>query len=73
MARYIRLRFYKFIKKYRGYVMDDLILIQSKKLRRRVEEKLRQCKVEDLIKIADFLGVLVQRKLRVYLLENRGK
>lgn len=53
--------------------MDDLILIQSKKLRRRVEEKLRQCKVEDLIKIADFLGVLVQRKLRVYLLENRGK
>jgi hypothetical protein len=40
--------------------MDDLILTQSKKLRRRVEEKLRQCKVEDLIKIADDLGVSVQ-------------
>lgn len=53
--------------------MDDLILIQSKKLHRRIEEKLRRCEVEDLIKIADYLGVSVQRKLRGYLLENRGK
>jgi hypothetical protein len=53
--------------------MDNLILTQSKKLRRRVEEKLRRCKVEDLIKIADYLGVTVQKNLRGHLLENRGK
>jgi hypothetical protein len=53
--------------------MDDLILTQSKKLRRRIEEKLSRCNVEDLIKTADFLGVTVQKKLREHLLEKRGK
>ena len=53
--------------------MDNLILTQSKKLRRRIEEKLRRCKVKDLIKTADFLGVTVQKNLRKHLLENREK
>jgi hypothetical protein len=51
--------------------MDDLILTQRKKLRRRVEEKIRRCKVEELIKIADYLGVRVQKKLREHLPDNR--
>ena len=53
--------------------MDDLILTQSKKLRRRIEEKLRRCEVDDLIKIADSLGVSVQKKLREYYLVNGVK
>jgi len=50
--------------------MDNVIIVQSKKLRRRIEEKLRQSEIEDLIKTADFLDIAVQKKLREWYIEE---
>ena len=43
---------------------DDLTLTQVKKLRRRIEEFLRQTRPEILIQIADKYGVKVPKNLR---------
>jgi len=37
---------------------------QIKKLRRRIEEFLRNCNVGTLIKVANFLGIRVQKDLQ---------
>jgi len=52
--------------------MDDAIIEQSKKLRRKIEDKLRHSEIGDLIKTADFLGVAVQKKLREWYIEENG-
>lgn len=45
--------------------MTDLQLSQMKKLRRRIEDYLRKCEdIDKFIKIAEFLGILVQKNLK---------
>lgn len=53
--------------------MEDLILAQIKKLRRRIAAKIHHCTIEELVLIGDFLSVRVGSELRWHLQENNEK
>ena len=53
--------------------MDDLIIAQSKKLRRRIEEALRQGDLNTLIEVAYVLDIRVQITLMEWSMKNMDK
>ena len=53
--------------------MEDLILAQKAKLRRRIAAKIHHCTIEELVLIGDFLSVKVGSELRWHLQENSEK